>query len=131
MSTGIGQAIAHYLLSQSHKLLVVSRTHEALDQLHFQYPDRVEVLAGDLSDLSVGAKAVELAISRWERLDAVIVNHGTLDPVKKVADTDAEEWRKSFDINVFSAISIVSSFCSTRHPFKLKSLLSIISHLPV
>jgi len=55
----------------------------------------------------LGAKAVELAISRWERLDAVIVNHGTLDPVKKLADTDAEEWTKSFDINVFSAIAVV------------------------
>jgi NADP-dependent 3-hydroxy acid dehydrogenase YdfG len=107
LRTGIGQAIAQYLLSQSHKLVVVSRTHAALDQLHFQYPDRVEVLAGDLSDLSIGPKAVELAISRWDRIDAVIVNHGTLDPVKKVADTDAEEWRKSFDINVFSAIAVV------------------------
>lgn len=47
-------------------------------------------------------------MSRWNRLDGVIINHGTLDPVKKVADSSAEEWRKSFDINVFSALSIVS-----------------------
>ena len=111
-NTGIGQAIYPFLLAQqpNHKLLVVARTHAALDQLCYQYPNSVEVLAADLSDLSRGAKAVELAGSRWGRLDAVIVNHGTLDPVKKVADLEAEDWRKAFDVNVFSAIAVVSIF---------------------
>lgn len=76
----------------------------------------MEVLAGDLSDLSLGAKAVELAASRWGRLDALIVNHGTLEPVKKVADTEPQEWRETFDVNVFSAVSLVRSF-SNPNPF--------------
>jgi len=42
------------------------------------------VLAGDLADSSLPSKAVELAMGRWGRLDALIVNHGGLDPVKKV-----------------------------------------------
>jgi NADP-dependent 3-hydroxy acid dehydrogenase YdfG len=88
--------------------VVVARSHAVLDQLHYQYPDRVEVLAGDLSDTSLSAKAVELAISRWGRLDSVIVNHGTLDPVKKIADASVEEWKKGFDVNVFSAVALVS-----------------------
>ncbi|KAF2473265.1 NAD(P)-binding protein [Lindgomyces ingoldianus] len=108
-SRGIGLAISHYLLTHHHKLVVLARTHSALDQLHYQYPEQVEVLAGDLSDFSFGAKAVEVAISRWGKLDAVIVNHGVLDPVKKVANTDVEEWRKAFDINVFSGISLIQT----------------------
>ncbi|KAF2872220.1 hypothetical protein BDV95DRAFT_606777 [Massariosphaeria phaeospora] len=109
-SRGIGQAIAHHLLSHHHKLVVISRTHAALDQLHYQYgSDQVEVLAGDLSDFKLGAKAVELALSRWGRLDALVVNHGTLDPVKKIADSSAEEWRKGFDVNVFSAVAVIQA----------------------
>ncbi|KAF2748027.1 NAD(P)-binding protein, partial [Sporormia fimetaria CBS 119925] len=107
-SSGIGEAIAHYLLSRSHKLVLVSRTQSALEKLKSRYPDGVEVLAGDLSDFSLGAKAVERAISRWNQLDGVIVNHGTLDPVKRIADVTAEEWRKGFDINAFSAIALIS-----------------------
>ena len=42
------------------------------------------------------------------RLDGVIVNHGILDPVKRVANVEAEEWRNLFDVNVFSAIALVS-----------------------
>ena len=85
----------------------MARTHAALDQLHYQYPDRVEVLAGDLSDPSMAGQSVELAVSRWGRLDSVIVNHGTLDPVKKVADASTEDWKKGFDVNVFSTIALV------------------------
>lgn len=72
-----------------------------------QYPDQVQILSGDLSDFTLGKKAVDLAISTWGKLDSVIVNHGVLDPVKRVADSDAEEWRKAFDVNVFSAIAMV------------------------
>jgi NAD(P)-dependent dehydrogenase (short-subunit alcohol dehydrogenase family) len=62
-----------------------------------------------MAEPSVASKAVELATSRWGRLDGVIVNHGTLEPVKKVADGTVEEWRKAFDTNVFSAVGLVSS----------------------
>jgi NAD(P)-dependent dehydrogenase (short-subunit alcohol dehydrogenase family) len=79
--------------------------------LHYQYgSDKVEVLAGDVSDFSLAKKAVELAIGRWGRLDALVVNHGGLDPVKKVADSTPEEWRSAFDVNVFSAVGLVSYF---------------------
>ncbi|KAF1978346.1 NAD(P)-binding protein [Bimuria novae-zelandiae CBS 107.79] len=109
-SRGIGLAAAHHLLAQSHKLVLVSRTAGPLNQLRDHYgTDRVEVLTGDLSDLSLAAKAVERAESRWGCLDSLIVNHGSLDPVKKVADARVEEWRKAFDTNVFSAVALVQS----------------------
>jgi NAD(P)-dependent dehydrogenase (short-subunit alcohol dehydrogenase family) len=61
-----------------------------------------------MSDFSLSKKAVDLALDRWGRLDGVIVNHGALDPVKKVADSSPEEWREAFDVNVFSAVGLVS-----------------------
>jgi NADP-dependent 3-hydroxy acid dehydrogenase YdfG len=116
LTVGIGQAIAHHLLSHDHKLILVSRTHSALDQLHYQYgSDRVEVLAGDMADPSLPKRAVDLANERWGRLDSVIINHGTLDPVKKVAETSAEEWRKGFDVNVFSTVALVQKSSTIPH----------------
>lgn len=105
---GIGLAIAHYLLEQSCRVVTVARSRQPMDNLSKQYPGQVEVLAGDLSDLSLGQKAADLAKSKWNRLDGVIVNHGILDPVKRVANVEAEEWRNLFDVNVFSAIALVS-----------------------
>jgi NAD(P)-dependent dehydrogenase (short-subunit alcohol dehydrogenase family) len=60
-----------------------------------------------LADFSLGQKAVDLAVSKWSQIDGLIINHGVLDPVKRIADSDAEEWRKAFDVNVFSAIAMV------------------------
>jgi NAD(P)-dependent dehydrogenase (short-subunit alcohol dehydrogenase family) len=67
----------------------------------------VEYLAGDLADFSLGKKAVDLAVSKFGHLDGLIVNHGVLNPVKRISETDAKEWSEAFDINVFSAIAIV------------------------
>ncbi|KAF2444867.1 NAD(P)-binding protein [Karstenula rhodostoma CBS 690.94] len=109
-SRGIGLAAAHYLLGQSHKLVLVSRTASSLTQLRDQYgADNVEVVAGDLSDFNISTKAVEVANERFGRVDGLIVNHGSLDPVKKIADSSPEEWSKAFDTNVFSAIALIQA----------------------
>lgn len=105
-SRGIGLAIAHFLLKQSHKLVLVARSEPPLRELEKQYNGNVAVLAGDLSDLSVGERAVDLAKTYWEKLDGLIVNHGVLDPVKRLADSSAEEWRAAYDVNFFSAIAM-------------------------
>ena len=49
------------------------------------------------------------ATSRFGRLDALIVNHGALDPVKKIADSTPDEWRSAYDTNVFSALAMVQA----------------------
>lgn len=108
-SRGLGLAIAHYLLQRSHKIVAVARSEQPLRDLEKQYTGQVVVVAGDLADFSLGQKAVDLATNYWQRLDGVIVNHGTLDPVKKLADSTAEEWRASYDINFFSAISLAKA----------------------
>ncbi|EME41376.1 hypothetical protein DOTSEDRAFT_73709 [Dothistroma septosporum NZE10] len=108
-SRGIGLAIAHYLLERSHNLVVVARSEGPLRELEKQYSGRVAVLTGDLSDFSLGQRIVDLAQEKFQKLDGVIVNHGVLDPVKKLADSTAEEWRAAYDVNFFSAVSIAKA----------------------
>jgi len=108
-SRGIGLAASKYLLSQGHRITAVARSKEPLDQLAAETPDRVLPLAEDLSDLTVGKKIVEATLKKWERIDGVVINHGTLEPIGRVADTNAEQWSKSFDINAFSGISLVQA----------------------
>lgn len=108
-SRGVGLAVAHFLLRQSHKLVVVARSEQPLRELEKQYDGQVAVLAGDLADLSLGAKAVELAQSCWQKLDGLIINHGVLDPVKRLADCSPEEWRAAYNINLFSAVAVVKA----------------------
>ncbi|KAH6616780.1 hypothetical protein C7974DRAFT_416895 [Boeremia exigua] len=111
-SRGIGLAIAHHLLSHpaNHKLVLTSRTTSALSALQTQYGDsRVEILAGDAADPSLPASLISAAKSRFGRLDALIVNHGSLDPVCKIGDSSPAAWRAAFDTNVFSAVGLVQA----------------------
>jgi hypothetical protein len=57
--------------------------------------------------LQVGPKVVLAALKAFTRIDGLIINHGTLSPVTRIADSNPEEWRSAFDVNFFSAVSFV------------------------
>ena len=89
-------------------MVVVSRSQSELEKIQSQAGrERVEVLAGDLSELSLGKQAVDLAVTSFGRLDGIVVNHGAVEPVEKVVDANLGEWKHAFDLNVFSAIAMV------------------------
>lgn len=46
-------------------------------------------------------------MSRWGRVDGLIVNHGVLDPVKKISESFVAEWKEAFDINFFGSLALV------------------------
>lgn len=52
-SKGLGVAIARYLLSQSHKVVVTARSKGPLDDISKAFPGQVEVVAGDITDAKV------------------------------------------------------------------------------
>jgi len=110
--TGIGLAIANYILKEpgSHNLVVLGgRSKDALEKLKAQSPKHVQILPGDLADFSLGQKAVDLALSSFGQIDALIVNHGVLDPITRIAECNPAEIRKNFDVNFFGAIACVKA----------------------
>lgn len=42
------------------------------------------------------------------KIDGIVINHGVLTPLARLADADVEEWRRCYDINVLSAVGLVS-----------------------
>lgn len=43
----------------------------------------------------------------FSKLDGLILNHGILEPLKRVSDSTPEEWRAAYDINFFSLLAFV------------------------
>jgi NAD(P)-dependent dehydrogenase (short-subunit alcohol dehydrogenase family) len=60
-----------------------------------------------MADFSLGKQTVELATKEFGSLDGIVINHGVLDPVERIASWNVDEWKHHFDINFFSAISLV------------------------
>ena len=87
---------------------MLARSRDALEKLREKYPQLVRIVAGDLGDLSLAQQAVDLAAKEFGRLDGLIVNHGMIDPVAKIRDCKPEDWKRTFDVNVISAVAFVS-----------------------
>lgn len=87
---------------------MIARSDNALEKLREKYTKQVAVLAGDLSDVSLAPKAVDIARKEFGRLDGLIINHGKVDPVTKLRDANVEDWKNLFDINFLSAVALVS-----------------------
>lgn len=105
---GIGAAMAEFLVQNSHNVVLIARTEQPLEELRKRYPEQVQVIAGNLGDLSLAQKAVKSALEVFGKLDGLILNHGMMDPVTKIETSDMEEWRKLFDVNFFSVVAFVS-----------------------
>jgi NADP-dependent 3-hydroxy acid dehydrogenase YdfG len=86
---------------------VIARSVEPLQKLKEQYSKQVEVLNGDLADFSLGQKAVDLALKSFGRLDGMVLNHGVLGQVGKIAQADPEQWKQGFDVNFISLVAFV------------------------
>lgn len=104
---GIGFAIAEYLISSSHNVVLLARSAEPLEKLKERSPDRVSICSGDLADFSLAHQAIGMVKKDFGHLDGLILNHGTLEPATRIADSDPEEWRKCFDVNFLSLVGFV------------------------
>ncbi|KAJ5916053.1 short-chain dehydrogenase [Penicillium tannophilum] len=110
-SRGIGLAIAKFLLAapQCYNVIVIARSFEPLQKLKEQYTKQVEVLNGDLAELTLGQRAVDLALKSFGRLDGLVLNHGVLGQVGKIAEADPEQWKQGFDVNFISLVAFIKA----------------------
>ena len=88
-SSGIGFGTAVKLAEQGMAVLGVGRDEKKLEQLAqtIDAPERVATLAVDLTQDDAPKRVVELALSRWGRIDFLINNAGVGSP-KPLHETD-------------------------------------------
>lgn len=54
-------------------------------------------------------KITDLAVKFGGRIDGLVVNHAALEPIKRVADSTVDEWKRLYDINLFSPLALVQA----------------------
>lgn len=100
-------------------MVAVARTRSALEVIQSIDPSRVAVCVADMEEYASGQTAVDLAIDRFGGLTGIVINHGVIEPVQRIVESNIEEWKRAFDINVFSVVGIV---CYYRPPVLQKVL---------
>ncbi|RUS19392.1 hypothetical protein BC937DRAFT_87567 [Endogone sp. FLAS-F59071] len=113
-SRGLGRSVV--LSSLAHfgaNIVAVARSEPALQALQEEAEraghahERVEIVVGDVTDEGVAERAVKVALDRWGRLDGVVANAGVLEPIGSIAATSIDDWKRLFDVNFFSIITLV------------------------
>lgn len=114
-SGGIGGALAVMLAGQGHRLVLSGLDQGGLDavaQSAGAAGGEVATLAGDVRDRDLAQVCVDLAVSRFGRLDNLVTGAGASRPVPMVEMED-DEWDRLVDINL-SAVFRASKVASRR-----------------
>ena len=53
---------------------------------------------------------MSLALKSYGQIDGLVVNHAVLEPISRLENCSLEEFKRLFDVNLFSAFNIVREF---------------------
>ena len=111
---GIGAATATKLVSSGHSVLLADSRADAVEEIAVELGSSgadVLSLAVDITEETAVASAVQMAISRWGRLDGMVNCAATL-VAKPLVETSREEWDKVMAVNA------TGTFLLSKHAVK-------------
>ncbi|TIB12616.1 hypothetical protein E3P89_00761 [Wallemia ichthyophaga] len=104
-SRGIGLEITRSLLANNSAVVTISRS--VSDELRGLQSLQLDIIQGDVADRDISKLAVDTAIAKHGKLDCVILNHGILSPVGRIADVDVAEVTQNMNINFVSLLHTI------------------------
>ncbi|ORX91013.1 NAD(P)-binding protein [Basidiobolus meristosporus CBS 931.73] len=108
-SRGIGRAVTLEALEQGAFVVSVARTEHLLQTIELEttFPENYSYIVADLSSEKDLERVVTHTIDKHGRIDSIILNAGVIDPIKSLGDIKEAEWRRLFELNFFSVVSLV------------------------
>jgi NAD(P)-dependent dehydrogenase (short-subunit alcohol dehydrogenase family) len=105
---GLGRAISIALSTAGHRLVLVGRRPEPLEETAALLPSESRVALADVADRdSVAALAADLA---GESVSVLVNNAGVPGPVRRLLDIDVDEWDEVFAVNVRGMFLMCKAF---------------------
>jgi short-subunit dehydrogenase len=108
-SSGIGEVLARQLIAQGARLLVVARRAERLTELARSLRDargQIEVFAGDVTDATVRAAALDRAAQAFGGLDLLVNNAGS-GAMGRFDEATPERLRQVMEVDFFAPAEMI------------------------
>jgi tropinone reductase I len=105
---GIGLAIVNEFAALGSEVFFIARSKDEVKALVTKLKDsghHADGLPGDLADGAFRKQLIDKISSKWPSLDILVNNVGT-NIRKKIVDYTEEEYRKVFEVNLFSSIEM-------------------------
>lgn len=100
---GIGEAIALAFADEGARLVLVSRTRPALDDVARRLRESgtdVMTLVADVSSAAAGLSVVDATRREYGAIDILVNNAGVYGPIGPFAETDFDEWWRAMEVNL-------------------------------
>jgi NAD(P)-dependent dehydrogenase (short-subunit alcohol dehydrogenase family) len=105
-SSGLGRELAGVLAKRGTRVAITARSAERLDEAARSLRAtgaEVFALASDVSEPAAVARLVEAVEADFGAIGALVNNAGIQGPIGELWDVDADEWWRTFEINVRGA----------------------------
>ncbi len=106
-SRGFGRAMALTFAREGARLALLARDAEKLASVEKEVQDVTGVppllLPIDVSDYPAVRSAFQRIHSEWGRIDGLVNNAATVQPIGIVSDLDPEEWRNTINVDLNGA----------------------------
>lgn len=130
-SSGIGAAIAVQLASDGYDLLLLGRDASRLQQTRALCKNvKTEILSFDLQDVAQHAISIQDKLKNLST-PQILVNNAGIFSAANFSSTSIEQWRKQFEINIFSAVQLTQILWPYFVQNKSGSILNVASTLGV
>ena len=107
-SRGIGRAIAAELAGAGARVVMVSRSAEAIEAAAAELGDRAIPVAADIADPGAPERIREAA---GGRLDGIVVNSGG-PPLGQALDVSDDDWRHSYELLIGGPLRLLRELVS-------------------
>jgi NAD(P)-dependent dehydrogenase (short-subunit alcohol dehydrogenase family) len=123
-SSGIGRATALDAAGRGHRVFATARNRNDLAELERR--ENLETLALDVTDAGAVRAAVDAALARAGRLDALVNNAG-YGQYGAVEEVTLDEWRAQFEVNLFGAIAAIQAVLPTMRRQRSGTIVNVSS----
>jgi NAD(P)-dependent dehydrogenase (short-subunit alcohol dehydrogenase family) len=102
----LGLGIVKTLLATYNANVVVLSRTKTTELSSLASPSLLSIQC-DITQEGTAKSAIAETLKTFGRLDSIVLNAGTLDPVTRIENATTAEWQECFNINVFSNIPLV------------------------
>ncbi|KAL4731539.1 hypothetical protein ACLX1H_000510 [Fusarium chlamydosporum] len=108
-SRGVGRAIVEQVLAAGDIVVATARNPSQLDDLLTKYgPDKILSTSLDVADPQAAVRAVDEAVSKFDRIDVVVNNAGHAE-MASIEDMSLETFRSQVDVNFFGVVNVTKA----------------------
>ena len=125
-STGFGRELAKGALEAGNQVVVTARKPEDINDIVESFPDTAIAVQLDVTKPGEIKSSVEQAIAKFGRID-VLVNNAGIGYFGAIEESDDEEVRRMFEINVFGLANMTKEMLPFMRKQKSGHIVNIAS----